>query len=285
MLCNFSRLQSFSLPYNGYKVIKMKKRDFLALLEKRNNLSSIARAELSADLKAHPERAKIYNKYSKLPGNSSKYSVNETETELSELNNHRVLFLGSSVTFGFGALGESFVDYLWKKDGLQAIKDAENGTTLVNIDAFVANDSYVARFQADLKDPAPEAVVLQLSTNDARHGTHKLGEISDKHYDTQTVTGAIEYILSELKLLWHCPVIIYTNPDFGEPFYGEMVARVLELKEKWQFELIDLYHNPDFKNQDSLYMADPIHPTRAGYREKWLPIFEEKLKEVLPKND
>lgn len=263
----------------------MKKRDFLALLEKRNDLSPIARAELSADLKAHPERAKIYNKYSKLPGNSPKYSVNETETELGELNNHRVLFLGSSVTFGFGALGESFVDYLWKKDGLRAIKDAENGTTLVNVDAFVANDSYVARFQADLKDPAPEAVVLQLSTNDARHGTHKLGEISDKHYDTQTVTGAIEYILSEIKLLWHCPVIIYTNPNFGEPFYGEMVARVLELKEKWQFELIDLYHNDEFKNQDSLYMADPIHPTLAGYREKWLPIFEEKLKEVLPKND
>lgn len=263
----------------------MKKRDFLALLEKRNDISAIARAELSADLKAHPERAKTYNQYSKLPGNTPQYSVNETETELSKLNNHRVLFLGSSVTFGFGALGESFVDYLWKKDGLRAIKDAENGTTLVNVDAFAAGDSYVARFQADLKDPTPEAVVLQLSTNDVRRGTHHLGEISDGHYDTKTITGALEYLLSEIKLLWHCPVIIFTNPDFGEPFYGEMVARVLELKEKWQFELIDLYHNSDFKNQDSLYMADPIHPTRAGYREKWLPIFEEKLKGVLLEND
>lgn len=262
----------------------MKKRDFLALLGKRNDLSTIARAELSADLKAHPERAKIYNRYSKLAGNGPEYSVNETKTELSDLNNHRVLFLGSSVTFGFGALGESFVDYLWKKDGLRAIKDAENGTTLVNVNAFVSGDSYVARFQADLKDLSPEAVVLQLSTNDARHGTHKLGKISNSHYDTKTITGAIEYILSEIKLLWHCPVIIFTNPDFGESFYGEMVARILELKEKWHFELIDLYHNDDFKEQASLYMADPIHPTRAGYREKWLPIFEEKLKEVLLKN-
>ncbi|MBD5429117.1 SGNH/GDSL hydrolase family protein [Lactobacillus sp.] len=259
----------------------MKKRDFLTLLEKRNNLSEIARAELSADLKSHPERAKVYNRYSKLPGNAPQYSVNETKTQLSELNNHYVLFLGSSVTFGFGGLGESFVDYLWKKDGLRAIKDSENGTTLVNIDTFKPNDSYVARFQADLSDPAPEAVVLQLSTNDVRHGREELGKISDAHYDTKTITGALEYILSEIKLLWHCPVIIFTNPDFGEPFYGKMVDRTLELKEKWQFELIDFYHDPTFKNHDNLYMADAIHPTRAGYREKWLPIFEKKLKGVL----
>lgn len=259
----------------------MKKKDFLALLEKRNNLSEIALAELSADLKHHPERAKIYNQYSKLEGNKPGYGVNETQTQLSSLAGHVVLFLGSSVTFGFGALGESFVDYLWKKDGLRAVKDAENGTTLVNVAAFEDGDSYVARFQADLKDPVPEAVVLQLSTNDVRRGTKKLGKISDKHYDTQTITGAIEYILSEIKLLWDCPVIIYTNPDFGEPFYGKMVDRVLELKEKWGFEIIDLYHDSNFKAQDSLYMADPIHPTRAGYREKWLPVFEQKLKGVL----
>ncbi|MBP2058662.1 lysophospholipase L1-like esterase [Lactobacillus colini] len=262
----------------------MKKKDFLALLEERNDLSAIARAEISADLKAHPERAKIYNQYSKLAGNAPEYSINQIKTKVSNLNNHQVLFLGSSVTFGFGSLGESFVDFLWKRDGLKAIKDAENGTTLVNIDAFTAGDSYVARFQSDLKDPAPEVVVLQLSTNDVRRGSKKLGEISDNHYDTKTITGAIEYILAEIKLLWQCPVIIFTNPDFGEPLYGKMVDRTLELKKKWKFELINLYHDPDFKNQPSLYMADPIHPTRAGYRDKWLPIFEQKLEKVLLKD-
>lgn len=30
-------------------------------------------------------------------------------------------------------------------------------------------------------------------------------------------------------------------------------------------------------------MADEIHPTRAGYLEKWLPVFENKLTEILTK--
>jgi GDSL-like protein len=28
-------------------------------------------------------------------------------------------------------------------------------------------------------------------------------------------------------------------------------------------------------------MADEIHPTRAGYLKKWLPLFEEKITEIL----
>lgn len=62
------------------------------------------------------------------------------------------MFLGSSVTFGFGALGESFVDYLWKRDGVVAVKDAENGTTLVDQDTYNPGDSYVARFKEELKE-------------------------------------------------------------------------------------------------------------------------------------
>nr|MDF9461664.1 SGNH/GDSL hydrolase family protein [Lactobacillus amylovorus] len=32
-----------------------------------------------------------------------------------------------------------------------------------------------------------------------------------------------------------------------------------------------------------LYMADEIHPTRAGYLEKWMPLFEEQLNNLLLK--
>ena len=35
--------------------------------------------------------------------------------EPSDLINNQIAFLGSSVTYGAGALGESFVDYLSKK--------------------------------------------------------------------------------------------------------------------------------------------------------------------------
>ena len=62
-----------------------------------------------------------------------------------------------------------------------------------------------------------------------------------------------------------------------------MVDGTLELAKKYDVQVLDLYHNPDFKKQDSLYMADEIHPTRAGYLEKWLPLFEEQISNLLLK--
>lgn len=60
-----------------------------------------------------------------------------------------------------------------------------------------------------------------------------------------------------------------------------MVKRTQELAEKDGFEILDMYNDPAFRQQDSLYMADPIHPTRAGYQQKWLPLFEKELTKIL----
>lgn len=122
------------------------------------------------DLDEHPLHQRIYADLAYLSGNNRKYSLNKVETINSLYEIKKILFLGSSVTFGFGALGESFVDYLWKKDGIAAIKDAENGTTLVDQATYNAGDSYVARFNKELKETNPDLFVLQLSTNDARQG-------------------------------------------------------------------------------------------------------------------
>lgn len=78
-----------------------------------------------------------------------------------------------------------------EKDGIAAIKDAENGTTLVDQETSYHGDSCVARFKENLKTPI-DMLVLQLSTNDARTN-QKLGKVSDDdHFDTQTIIGAME---------------------------------------------------------------------------------------------
>lgn len=259
----------------------MSNETFLIPIRQNNDLSDIALNALRVDLDEHPLHQRFYSELAYLPGNNRKYSLNNVKTVNSPLRHKKILFLGSSVTFGFGALAESFVDYLWKKDGLDAIKDAENGTTLVDQDTSYHGDSYVSRFKEELAEDRPDMLVLQLSTNDARTGK-KLGEISsDDKFDTQTIIGAIEYIISEAKKKWSCPILIYTNPYFENSLYKQMVDSTLELAKKWNVEVLDLYHDPDFKNQDSLYMADEIHPTRAGYLEKWLPKFEDKLINIL----
>lgn len=259
----------------------MSNETFLIPIKQNNDLSDIALNELRMDLDEHPLHQRFYADLAYLPGNNRKYSLNQVATVDSPLRNKKILFLGSSVTFGFGALGESFVDYLWKKDGVAAVKDAENGTTLVDEDTSNPGDSYVARFNEELNEPKPDLLVLQLSTNDARQNK-KLGQISeDGKFDTNTITGAMEYIIDQAQEKWHCPILIYTNPYFDNNLYGQMVKRANEIAKRWHIQVLDLYNNPDFKKQDSLYMADEIHPTRAGYLEKWLPLFESKLKEIL----
>lgn len=158
----------------------MSNETFLISIKQNNDLSGIAVDELRADCMKHPLNQQKYIKLASLPGNAAKYGVRHTKTKVGPLLNKEIFFLGSSVTLGFGALGESFVDYLWKADGVYGTKDAENGTTLVgkilsdDQDSNYDPDSYVNRLEVSLKitrnhpEEKPDAFVLQLSTNDAR---------------------------------------------------------------------------------------------------------------------
>lgn len=231
-------------------------------------------------LKFGKDNPEFLTKVIKAEGNAKKYSVAQTKMEPSDLINNQIAFLGSSVTYGAGALGESFVDYLSKKDNICAFKDAVSGTTLVDNDS----NSYIGRIGRLPVLEKLTAFVLQLSTNDAIKGKEDLGEIAaDDNFDTQTVTGAIEYILNYVKKNWNCPVLIFSNPKFDSEFYGQMVERVKELQNKWNFNFLNLWDNDSFNYSEKdreLYMLDPIHPTRAGYKLSWLPVIEEELLKI-----
>lgn len=262
----------------------MSNETFLISIKQNNDLSLAAESELRLDTELHPLNQRHYTQTAALAGNSRRYSVNQVKTVKGPLYNKKILFLGSSVTFGFGSLGESFVDYLWKKDGVIAIKDAENGTILVDQDTNYHGDSYVSRFKQELaENVTPEILVLQLSTNDAQKQS-KLGQISTENFDTQTIAGALQFIIETAKDKWHCPVLLYSNPYFKNDNYSAMVDLAEKLSQIYQIDFLDFYHNPAFKQQSKKYMADLIHPTRAGYLEKWLPEFEKSLIKLETKN-
>lgn len=188
-----------------------------------------------------------------------------------------VVFLGSSVTYGAASGGLSFADYLCKRNGINMIKEAVSGTTLVDNgpDSYISRMKKIDREQADL-------FVCQLSTNDATRrkplGTISAGKaIND--FDTGTIAGAIEYITAYAEKRWHCPVVFYSNPRYDSEEYAEMVELLKQLSDKWGFKIIDLWNNGEFNNiseeERKLYMADPIHPTKAGYLKWWVPFFED----------
>lgn len=221
-------------------------------------------------------------KTARLPGNAAQYSVKKIEQlESSPLAGKHILFLGSSVTYGASSEGVSFVEYIAARNGAVMTKEAVSGTTLVDN----GTDSYIARMKRIDRDMDVDIFVCQLSTNDATQ-KKPLGEISkDGRYDTSTVAGAIEFIISFARDTWNCPVIFYTNPRYSSEAYGDMVELLNRIAEKWEISVIDMWNDPDFNSitdeQRSLYLADPIHPTQAGYLEWWTPYMETALYEEI----
>lgn len=223
-------------------------------------------------------------KTSALEGNGEKYSLdNAAPNADSPIEGKTVLFLGSSVTYGSASGGVSFADYIGKRDGCTIIKSAVSGTTLVESGI----NSYVSRLKK-LDAEKVDLFVCQLSTNDASQ-KKELGKIIESKnpndFDTKTIAGAIEYIICYSKEKWNCPVIFYTNPRYDSEPYGEMVGILKEAETKWGISVIDMWNdaglNAALNKNTALYMADKIHPTKAGYLEIWTPFMEKTVFEVM----
>ena len=218
-------------------------------------------------------------------GNRDEYSVANTPAlPESKLSGKTIIFLGSSVTYGSASKGESFVDYMVKRDGITAVKEAVSGTTLVDD----GSKSYIQRMLTIDPGIRADCFVCQLSTNDATM-KKPLGEISDsfaiEDFDTQTVAGAIEYVIAYAQKTWGCPVVFYTGTKYESEAYQEMVNLLLDIQKKWGIGVIDLWNDPEMNavlpEDYKLYMVNGIHPSKAGYRDWWTEKFEAYLSDFL----
>ncbi len=220
-----------------------------------------------------------------LPGNAEYYHIDHIKAlPKSPLSGKRILFLGSSVTYGACSLGTSMADYIGVRNSCTVVKEAVSGTTL----ATAKKNSYVERLKRIDTNQIFDAVVVQLSTNDA---TQKIAvgepqEPSDMaNYDTDTVCGAIMWIIRYCRKTWNCPVIFYTGTFFDNARYQQMVDDLLAIQKSWNIGVIDLWNNQEMRavsDKDyTLYMHDPIHPTQAVYLLWWTPKFEEYLDQYL----
>ena len=239
--------------------------------------------------------AKEEKKRSDAPGNAPEYDPAAMEKHPdSPLAGKKIIFLGSSVTYGAASCAKSFVEMFEAADGVEAVKEAVSGTTLADQTSvparilFGCGDSYVKRMKKLDRDMQADCLVCQLSTNDATM-KKPLGEISDSEsmssFDAKTVTGAIETIIRYAKDTWHCPVVFYTGSYYESPEYEAMVKRLYEIRDKWGIGIIDLYTDEEFNTIEeetyNLYMFDPIHPTQAGYGKWWFPKMEQELIRIL----
>lgn len=200
------------------------------------------------------------------------------------LYGQRIGFLGSSVTYGAAAGGNSFVEYLQVKDGIIPTKSAISGTTLSGLE----QNAYTSRLRKDFDQEASyDAFVCQLATNDDR--AHKImgsitPDLQTGQFDRNTTIGAMEDILFYVKTHFGCPVVFYTCLRKPDEAYAELVRQLYALQAKWHFYILDLWADPVLKatvNRFPNMMADDAHPTKMGYKQLWTPLFEQKLIDVL----
>ncbi|MCR4634391.1 MAG: SGNH/GDSL hydrolase family protein [Erysipelotrichaceae bacterium] len=222
---------------------------------------------------------------STMDGNKEAYSFSGTERSSDPiLKDKNIAVLGSSVAFGAMADGSSVGEYLVQRFDAVLHKEAVSSTTLSDIMPW----SYVRRIEK-LNDGTDYNLFLcQLSTNDSTLKV-ELGEIAKGkdmgQLDRKTVTGALEYIILYAEENFDCPVVFFTGSYFENAYYEEMVKRLKELQNKYEFGILDLYGNEEFNRisdqERKLYMHDDIHPTKAGYRDWWGPEMEKQLLEYL----
>ena len=225
-----------------------------------------------------PFNKKANIRFGKMEGNGEKYNVENVQTlSDSPLDGMNICYLGSSVTYGASSLQTSFVEYIAKRNHTSFVKEAVSGTTLTQ-----GKNSYVERLQKIERSQKFDLFVCQLSTNDASQNK-PLGNVDDT--DTKTVCGAINYIVDYVKQTWNCPVMFYTNAYYENTAYGAMVVALKEIAKTKDIGMIDLYACAEFnditKEQRKLYMADKIHPTKAGYLEWWTPKMEQEIYEFI----
>ncbi len=216
-------------------------------------------------------------RFKKLAGNADKYSVENVQPlDASPLAGMNICYLGSSVTYGASSLRESFVEFISKRNGTTFVKEAVSGTTLVTTGS--GGGSYIARMKKLDKSAKFDLFICQLSTNDASQNK-PLGAVDGT--DDTTVCGAINAVIEYVKETWNCPVIFYTNAYYESESYSAMVNAVKQIAGIKDAGVIDLFTDTEFNNitkeQRSLYMADRIHPTKAGYLLWWTPKMEAYL--------
>lgn len=222
------------------------------------------------------------------PGNQPAYSFEQiTEMKNSPLEGKTLCVLGSSVTYGMASGGYAIGEYLSARFGMDLTKEAVGATTLADVNRL----SYVSRMERNLpKDAKFDLFICQLSTNDATFGA-ELGTVSKSRdrskFDRKTTVGAMEYIISYVQETWDCPVLFYTGARFDSKEYADMVDLLYDLQNKWDIGILDLWNAEpfnDIRDKDrELFMADDIHPTRAGYRDWWGPELEAQLLNYLAK--
>jgi len=201
-----------------------------------------------------------------------------------QVKNKTIVFLGSSVTYGSHSGGYSMCDYIRDTMGANTVKWAVSGTTL----STAKPNSYIERMLREMESQDKcDLFITQLSTNDAAKEI-ELGSLyasfEKESFDTNTIIGAIEFIIATALEKWGCPIAFYTGTYYESENYQKMVDALIDISQKWGIGIIDLWNSEKMRavspEDYARYMANAVHPKREGYVEWWGPEFAKYIEKL-----
>ncbi len=260
--------------------------------------AKVASADLNAKIRA--VNGQDYFEWTSIGADSHKVSckIDYLDVKTSAISDYETMskhplygktiyHLGSSISYGYTSGGKSFAEQISELTGSKYVKETVSGTTLVG-NVTPANDSYVSRFEKFNFGDNPAFLMLQLSTNDFSQNK-PTGTVTGSNvtsgFDTSTICGAIEHIISETKRKSpDTKVVIYTcairNSWGNRTKYGAFVNATLKMiQAKWDIIVVDLF-NLRSVNTDS-WMSDDIHPSAHEYANKFTPNMINVLVDAL----
>ena len=188
---------------------------------------------------------------------TTSYVYNYKGYEEHPLDGKRIFQLGSSISYGAGSNGRSFVEQIASLTNTTYQKETVSGTTLAKRAGL--SNSYVERYLKFDFSTNPDYLIVQLSTNDFVNNVN-FGLVDDTpvedsdpaDFDQYTIAGAIEYIIAKTREMnENIKIYFYTCPikeSWGSRgkyllFLNQVMPTIVE---KWGIGLIDLFNANNF---------------------------------------
>ena len=196
-----------------------------------------------------------------------------------ELRNKRFVFLGDSITEGYGiACQDNIYHQVLKKEyNLELACNCGVGGSRIarqKIPTYVSmkEDLFFA-LRAEVMPRDVDAVVVFGGSNDSGHGDADLGDIDSN--DDYTFNGALNNLINKLKCDYPNKKIIFLTPIHrvnehlcmnGTGYIlKDYVNCIIEASKRHNVHLIDLFNELELNPYDVNLVPDGLHPNELGH--------------------
>ena len=233
--------------------------------------------------------------FASLKGNAKEYDMDTIDIAMdNKLKGKSVVVLGSTAVDGYASEGVGVAEFIETYyEGCKVTKVATSDDATISTKG---KDSYVDYLKEQDKDAEYDFIICQIPVEDVTQKVD-LGEVSEEDIkssdaNTNTIYGAMEFIINYADETWGCPVVFFTNSRYDNNGYDKLVEGLSTLKSKypylgvanlWAKDGKYLVFNGISDEERQLYAYDNVHMTKAGYSQWWGPKLGREIDSYLKK--